>query len=254
MAIEISPSNRASCRACRKTITKGSLRFGESFQSAFFDGDQTYWYHLDCAVVKRPESVKDAINLYRGNLPNREDLLASLGGATKDSRLSKISRAELAPSAQSKCIQCQKGIEKSGMRPVILIDDDPSFKSTSFIHAKCGGAYTQNHADLSTKLEGFYKSLPNTKCPSCEKTGLSYLDPAKHKTPVEQLACEKCGGMFDLATIDTRKKTAPKKKKKAAAKKPAAKKPAAKKPAAKKPATKKPATKKKVTKKPTKKR
>ena len=48
--IETAKTGRSKCRACRETIEKGALRFGEEQPSAFAEGLQMVWYHLACAA------------------------------------------------------------------------------------------------------------------------------------------------------------------------------------------------------------
>jgi hypothetical protein len=89
-----------------------------------------------------------------------------------------------------------------------------------------------------------FQAIAGAQCEACGEL-LSYIDPRTHKIDSEQLACDKCGGMFDLAAIAKKKKPKPKPKKPepvvveaAAPKKKATKKMATKKKAAsKKPKT-----------------
>jgi hypothetical protein len=46
-----------------------------------------------------------------------------------------------------------------------------------------------------------FTAIANAKCTACG-TGLQYLDPTKHAIAAAQLACKKCGGMFDFKPIE----------------------------------------------------
>jgi poly [ADP-ribose] polymerase len=67
--IELASTGRASCRACRKPIAKGELRFGEEIGSAGFDGSMTLWFHLTCAAAKRPEQLRPVLAKWIAHRP-----------------------------------------------------------------------------------------------------------------------------------------------------------------------------------------
>jgi hypothetical protein len=43
-----------------------------------------------------------------------------------------------------------------------------------------------------------FRAIHNARCTACKTEPLEYLDPRVHKIDSEQLACAKCGGMFEL--------------------------------------------------------
>lgn len=49
---EYAKSSRSTCRACKNTISMGSLRMGALVQSHTFDGKMTFWYHYNCFFKK----------------------------------------------------------------------------------------------------------------------------------------------------------------------------------------------------------
>jgi poly [ADP-ribose] polymerase 1 len=70
--IESSKSGRAKCRACKETIAKGVWRYGEEEVSASFDGTYVRWYHLACAVDRRPTGTSRDLPTLQGVMPQTE--------------------------------------------------------------------------------------------------------------------------------------------------------------------------------------
>uniref|UniRef100_A0A1Y1KWX6 Poly [ADP-ribose] polymerase n=1 Tax=Photinus pyralis TaxID=7054 RepID=A0A1Y1KWX6_PHOPY len=57
---EYAKSGRASCRGCKSTIEKDTLRLAVMVQSPMFDGKTPQWYHKPCFFRKqRPKTVDD---------------------------------------------------------------------------------------------------------------------------------------------------------------------------------------------------
>ncbi|RZF40692.1 hypothetical protein LSTR_LSTR007983 [Laodelphax striatellus] len=57
---EYAKSGRASCRGCKSTIEKGTLRMAVMVKSPMFDGKMAYWYHYMCFFAKqKPKSIGD---------------------------------------------------------------------------------------------------------------------------------------------------------------------------------------------------
>ena len=81
--IEPASSGRAKYRGCQQPIKKGEYRFGEVLPNPFADGDMTVWFHLDCALFRRPESLAEtsipAEALKDVSLANQFDHLLDLG-------------------------------------------------------------------------------------------------------------------------------------------------------------------------------
>ncbi len=61
--LEYSPSSRAKCRICKKNIEKGTIRLGIPYVFRK-DGEEIFsfrWHHLDCSLLKDPQSVVKAL-------------------------------------------------------------------------------------------------------------------------------------------------------------------------------------------------
>lgn len=89
--IEVASSGRAGCRGCKQKIAKGELRFGEATPNRFSDSDEPTmrWYHLRCAVEKRPKLLGPVLASYAGDVPDRESLEAAVAEAVKPKKRKK---------------------------------------------------------------------------------------------------------------------------------------------------------------------
>ena len=81
--IEVAPSGRASCRGCKEKIAKGDLRFCEEYTSAFSDGEAYRYWHMLCAAPKLPVQVRQAMDAYTGDIPNKADIEAAMVAGAK---------------------------------------------------------------------------------------------------------------------------------------------------------------------------
>ena len=155
--IETAATGRATCRACRKPIAKGELRFGEEVGSAGFDGNMTLWFHLACAAAKRPEQLGPVLAKYKKAIPDRAALEASLDGSVSTTRLAKLVRADRAPTGRAKCQHCKQAIAKATLRVALLLDDDPTYPGTGYLHLACAPAYAE--VDVGAHLSAKSKKL-----------------------------------------------------------------------------------------------
>jgi len=147
MTIEAATSARAKCRACKKPIAKGELRFGEDVPGNF-DGVMTFWYHLTCAASQRPEQLGPELADYKKPIPDRAALAASLEGAVASTRTAKLLRVDRAPTSRAKCQQCKQRIEKTTLRVAVLLDQDPTLPGTGFLHLVCAPVYAGTDVDV----------------------------------------------------------------------------------------------------------
>lgn len=145
--IEASKSNRATCRTCKQKIDKGVLRFGEEAPNTFGEGPSYFWHHLLCAAGKKPALVREALNAFPGEVPNRAEVEAALAGAkTKPAAGERpFPYAERASTGRSKCLQCDEAIEKGALRVAIEREvDTGSFvrKGPGYLHVGCALQFT----------------------------------------------------------------------------------------------------------------
>jgi hypothetical protein len=145
--IEVAKTGRAKCRACKETIAKDELRFGEEVASQFGDGESLQWYHLACAAEARPLELQPVLEAYAGEVPNRAALLASLPANARDLGLAKVQRAERAPTGRASCMQCHQPIAKNEWR--LAVERELStggmagMKGSGYLHLGCASAFLQ---------------------------------------------------------------------------------------------------------------
>ncbi|MBN1428768.1 MAG: ankyrin repeat domain-containing protein [Anaerolineae bacterium] len=156
--IEVSPSGRATCRACGQKIAKGVVRF--AFNVGF---DALHYYHLKCAAERHGDRLKDAMARYDGEIPEKEDLIALIGKPgrppkTVDTHV--FPYAELAKTGRSSCMKCGEKIDKNTWRVAVEREfEGPTGSMMSgpgYLHPACAGdwegmsleAVLQNTPDL----------------------------------------------------------------------------------------------------------
>lgn len=97
---EYAKSGRASCKACRTTIEKDSLRLAAMVQSPMFDGKVPNWYHYNCFFTKqRPKVVGDIENFESLKWDDQEKIkekLQSLDSLGVDKGVGKSSKSKKA--------------------------------------------------------------------------------------------------------------------------------------------------------------
>ncbi|KAL1117298.1 hypothetical protein AAG570_004624 [Ranatra chinensis] len=77
---EYAKSGRASCKGCKSTIEKESLRLAVLVQSPVFDGKVPHWYHFMCFFGKqRPKSIADIAHYDSLRWEDQEKIKKKLG-------------------------------------------------------------------------------------------------------------------------------------------------------------------------------
>jgi hypothetical protein len=155
--IEVAKTGRAGCRACKTPIPKGELRFGEEVPNAFSaSGEMSYqWYHLPCAALKKPASLKTALAAFTGEVPGRAELEKTLEEAAKKEKPSSYPYAERASTGRARCQACQQPIEKGSLRVAVEREVETSSFRTSgagYLHPRCAKEFTKD-ADLLAKIK-----------------------------------------------------------------------------------------------------
>jgi poly(ADP-ribose) polymerase-like protein len=143
--IEVSPSGRARCRGCKSAIAKGELRFCEEFESAFSDGEAYRYWHTLCAAQRLPVQLRQAMNTYTGDIPNRPDLEAAMvAGAKKggkDGAKLPFPHADVAPTGRARCMGCDEPLEKGKIRVVVEreteIPTGAMVRGAGYLHPRC---------------------------------------------------------------------------------------------------------------------
>ena len=149
---EPAKSGRARCRGCSQPIQRGELRFGESVENPFGEGEATLWFHPLCAAYKRPEPLLLALAQAAADLPGCEALERAALQSSAHRRLPRIDGAERAPSGQAKCRSCREPIARGAWRIRLVFHEEGRFMPGGTVHLDCRGAYFEGHEVLEPVL------------------------------------------------------------------------------------------------------
>jgi hypothetical protein len=139
--IETAKSARASCRGCGRRIDRGDLRFGESLPNAYAEGESLFWFHLVCAACMRPDKFGAALATCCQPIPESDWLTQAVGDGLAHEQLSRLARAERAPSGNAHCRQCRELVSKGSWRLALQIFEEGRMQPIGTIHAECAEAY-----------------------------------------------------------------------------------------------------------------
>lgn len=146
--IEEASSGRSRCRGCGGKIAKGAQRFGERVDNPFGDGEATYWFHLTCAALMRPEPMLSTLEGAEGCVPSSDALLALAKAGIEYRRLPRLMRVERASSGRARCRSCRELIEKETWRFAVAMFEDGRMNPIGFLHVGC----SQNYFDTADVL------------------------------------------------------------------------------------------------------
>ena len=172
--IEAAKSGRASCRSCKQTIEKGTLRLGEEVPNAFSPGEMTYqWHHLKCAAEKRPASLKQALETTDIAVEDKEELLKTCEESGKNQKPTNFPYAEHAPTGRASCISCSEKIEKGDLRIAVESEvDTGSFqrRGAGYLHPACAPDHVEEDpVDLFEKIKANTLNLPADEMAALEE-------------------------------------------------------------------------------------
>jgi Poly(ADP-ribose) polymerase and DNA-Ligase Zn-finger region len=156
--IEPASSARAKCRGCGERIAAGVLRFGESVPNPFGEGEAMHWFHVDCAALRRPEALLEALAARTEPLADSERLSAEAQFGVAHPRLARLNGAERSPSARAQCRSCHTAIEKGAWRIVLIFYEEGRFMPGGFVHARCARTYFET-SELASRLRRFSPAL-----------------------------------------------------------------------------------------------
>jgi ribosomal protein L37AE/L43A len=169
--IEEAKSGRASCRTCKKTIAKGELRLGVEVQTQFSDTPSMQWHHVLCAAQKLPTELKEALDAYTGDVPNRAELDQAMEDAAKKvaAKPAGFPYIDHAPTGRAKCMQCGEPIEKGSFRVAVEREVDTGrmvTRSAGYLHPGC---VAENLENVGGSLEELIAAITtNSKLPASE--------------------------------------------------------------------------------------
>lgn len=159
--IEEAKSGRASCRTCKKTIDKGVLRLGIEAANSFGDTPSMQWHHLMCAATKLPAELKEALDAYVGEVPDRAALDQAMADAIAKGHAKPggMPYSDRAPTGRAKCMQCGEPIAKDSLRVAVERELEVGATMTTgagYLHPACVAAHVEtkgtDKADLIAGL------------------------------------------------------------------------------------------------------
>jgi hypothetical protein len=162
--IEEAKSGRASCRTCKKPIAKGELRLGVETMTQFSDTPSMQWHHLPCAAQKLPAELREALQGYPGDVPNRGELDKAMEDAIKkgNAKPGGFPHVDKAPTGRAKCMECEQAIEKGSFRVAVEREvDTGSFvtRGAGYLHPGCVAANLENvGGSIEDLVEGLRKN------------------------------------------------------------------------------------------------
>ena len=118
------------------------------------------WHHLPCAAQKLPAELKDTLDKYPGEVPDRAELEKKMaealaGGHAKPAG---FPYADKAPTGRARCLQCREPIDKDALRVAIERELDTGTMVTrgaGYLHPKCVGAYVEaTSGDKAALVDG----------------------------------------------------------------------------------------------------
>ncbi|MBA3397220.1 MAG: hypothetical protein H0T89_31630 [Deltaproteobacteria bacterium] len=186
--IEEAKSGRASCRTCKKTIAKGELRLGVEAVTQFSDTPSLQWHHVMCAAQKLPAELKEALDAYLGDVPNRAELDAAMEEAIKNgsAKPAGLPHVDRAPTGRAKCMKCGEPIEKASLRVAVERElETGAFArpGAGYLHPPCTPAYIVEKGIAADELiDGLRK---NSRLPEAEIDGVIADLDGSADTPAE---------------------------------------------------------------------
>jgi len=162
---EYAKSGRASCKGCRSTISKDSLRLAKMIQSPHFDGKQPVWFHYSCFFKKnKPIQLSEIAGFDSLRWDDQEkikqhfsgDASASLSTVDEvDAQLAEF-QVDYAKSNRSKCKRCEEKINKDELRVANMVDGGVkqiSGKIPAWHHVDCFVEKKEEESDLAEIAE-----------------------------------------------------------------------------------------------------
>lgn len=158
--IEEAKSGRASCRTCKKPISKGELRLGVEVVTQFSASPSRAWHHLLCAAAKLPAELGAAMADYGGAIANKADIDAAIAAALQkgNAKPGGFPYADRAPTGRAKCMQCEQPIAKDAFRVAIEREIDTGSTVTrgaGYLHPACvAGNLERTNGSLDDLVSG----------------------------------------------------------------------------------------------------
>jgi hypothetical protein len=140
-SIEPASTGRSKCRACKKAIEKGTLRFAESAPNPMTEGETKHYFHPWCAAERRAERMKAFLEQHAEPLDEREALLEAATLGVEHPRVQRLGQVERASSGRATCRHCREVIAKNALRVALQPMEEGRPASWGFVHADCARGY-----------------------------------------------------------------------------------------------------------------
>jgi ribosomal protein L37AE/L43A len=140
-SIEPASTGRSKCRACKRAIDKGALRFAESAPNPMTEGETKHYYHPMCAAERRSERMAAFLESHAEPLDTREALLAAATLGVSHPRLQRLGQVERASSGRAACRHCRETIAKGALRVALQPMEEGRTASWGFVHGECARGY-----------------------------------------------------------------------------------------------------------------
>ena len=119
----------------------------------------THWYHVPCAVFRRPEAVLEFVQAPDAPvIADRDQLTAAASLGVAHRRVPRIAAAGRAPTGRATCRHCKTAIEKDAWRIALVFYEDGRYSPGGFVHAACGMAYFET-PDILDRVRHFSPDL-----------------------------------------------------------------------------------------------
>ncbi|XP_044314316.1 poly [ADP-ribose] polymerase isoform X1 [Drosophila rhopaloa] len=218
--VEYAKSGRASCKGCKCSIPKNSLRIAVMVQSAFHDAKVPNWFHKSCFFKnQRPASVGDIQNFQNLRFIDQKELTDLIGniGVIHAKSGAKRSKAcnlalkdfgiEYARSSRSTCRGCEQKINKNQVRiRKTVFDTEVGMKyggQPLWHHLDCfaqlrselgwfdSGAnllgYKGLTCDDQAEIQSVLPAIKSEELPEAKKTKTELLDSCEENEKIKQL-------------------------------------------------------------------
>ncbi|XP_047982400.1 poly [ADP-ribose] polymerase 1 isoform X2 [Salvia hispanica] len=136
---EYAKSSRSSCKTCKRSIDKETLRLGKMVQASQFDGFMPMWNHASC-ILRKAKQIKlvddvEGLESLRWDDQQRirkyvEDAVVSSSTAVQNVECG----VDVSPSARATCRSCKEKIAKGELR---ISTKPQGARTLSWNHAKC---------------------------------------------------------------------------------------------------------------------
>ncbi|XP_057798060.1 poly [ADP-ribose] polymerase 1 [Salvia miltiorrhiza] len=138
---EYAKSSRSSCKTCKNSIEKETLRLGKIVQASQFDGFMPMWNHAACILrkAKQIKLVDDVEGLESLRWDDQQKIRKYVEDAAKSSSAAAQNvecGVEVSPSARATCRSCNQKIAKGELR-ISTKPEGQGAKTLSWNHAKC---------------------------------------------------------------------------------------------------------------------